>query len=97
MTGYSQLVEQHIREYESRLQHIDELLERADTETSGETSKELTDLKQERDKLASFLTDAKQQSREDLREEELQTKLGPMIIWQTVAEKLEHIVERVGR
>jgi hypothetical protein len=48
MTNKEQLIDQHIREYESRLKHIDELYERAHSATehlddAHETRVELKD------------------------------------------------------
>ncbi|MDZ7596447.1 MAG: hypothetical protein U0932_17550 [Thiobacillus sp.] len=52
-----QLVQQHILEHESRLKHVDELLERARKDFAqaggGDTDEELAGLKLERDQLSS--------------------------------------------
>ena len=96
-----QLVEEHIREYESRLIHMDELLERA-RKVAGERTEDsemrtqLADLEWERDKLASHIDKLKLKSLDDWRKEEID-KAGPMGIWDAVAQQLENLVERVER
>ena len=101
MSNAAQLVEQHIREHESRLKHIDELLERARTVVAGQTeasdtSAKLSAIAQERDKLASRLDDLRLRSIDDWREEELE-KAGPMAAWDAVAMQLERLVEAIER
>lgn len=95
MSDINQLAEQHIREHEARLKHIDELMEQADKakqaeEDSSEVSAELADLKQERSELARHLDELRQHSEEDWAE-----KGGPMVMWDIVADRLERLVERI--
>ena len=96
-----QLVEEHIREHESRLTHMDELLERARNEAGertedSETKTQLADLELKRDMLASHIDKLKLKSLDDWRKEEID-KAGPMGIWDAVAQQLEKLVERVER
>ncbi len=70
MTDIIHLVEQHIIEHESRLQHMDELLERVGQKAGiaaegKEISAELEGLKQERDRLAGRIGELKEKSVED--------------------------------
>lgn len=99
MTNIERLVEQHVREYESRLKHVDELMERARKASDKETpavSEELSTLKEERDKFASHLEELRLKSLQDWREEEIE-KAGPMGIWDALAQQLEKLVERIER
>lgn len=101
MTNREQLIEQHIREHESRLKHIDELLERAregvqHLPESGQIDAELAELDQERNKLVDRIEDIKRRSREEWQQDDIDTT-GPMIIWQAVAKRLEKLLERIER
>lgn len=99
MTGIEHLVEQHILEYESRLKHVDELLERAHKAADEEppaVSEELAAMKEEREKFAAHLEELRLKSLEDWREEEIE-KAGPMGIWDALAQQLEKLVERIER
>ena len=101
MTEYRKLAEQHIVEYQSRLKHIDELMERArkgagEAPEEPEVSRQLADLMEEREKLATGLERLRLKSLEDWREEDIE-KAGPMGIWDAVAQQLEKLVERLER
>jgi hypothetical protein len=98
MTNLNQLIQQHILEHESRLKHVDELLERAQqgiakTEAAN-VAEQLASAKAERDRLAGRVEEYKQRPPEQWSEEEFETK-GPMIIWDTLAQQLEKLVERM--
>ncbi len=92
MTNENQLVESHVKEYTSRLNHIDELITRAGKADiqKEEHQSELSDLKQEREKLADHLDKIQAQS-----DEEWAKEGGPMVIWDLVAERLEKLVEHI--
>lgn len=96
------LVDQHFREYDSRLQHLDKLLEQAQKKAvaqspeQAETSAQLEELKLERDKLAVWLDELKLKSLENWREDEIM-KAGPMGIWDAVAQQVEKMVEHIER
>lgn len=101
MTNKEQLVERHILEYESRLKHVDELLERAHaglgTVSAPATArKELTSLEEERVAFATHLEELRMKSLANWREEELE-KAGPMGIWDALAQQLEKLVERIEK
>lgn len=98
---YRLLAEQRIREYDLRLRHVDELVEHAEkklaqTPEEAETSEQLEKLKENRDKLACWLDEAKCKPPEDWRKEEIR-KAGPMGIWDAIAQQIEKLVERLER
>ncbi len=97
MTKVDHLVEQHVREYQSRLKHVDELLARAQAAARNRPGpspeqEELEVLRRKRDELASQFD--RLSSLKDWREEELE-KAGPMGVWDAVAQQLEALVERL--
>ncbi|MCK4744364.1 MAG: hypothetical protein KAT25_11135 [Sulfuriflexus sp.] len=101
MTGIERLVEQHIRENEARLKHLDEVLaqahkEKTETAKASETDDDLTLLRGERDRLASHFDELKMKSLQDWQQESIQ-KAGPMAIWDTLAQQLEKLLERIIR
>ena len=98
MTTKEQLIDQHIREYESRMKHIDELYERAHeaTEHLGdehEIRAELKDYAAQRQQLRQKADEIKTMPLEKWREETVQ-RAGPMAIWDILAQKLEDFLER---
>ena len=98
MTTKEQLIEQHIREYESRLKHIDELYDRAREAAghpTGETGpgSELRDLRAQLALLRETTREIKAMPTEKWRAETARTA-GPMAIWDIVAQKLEDFIER---
>ena len=101
MTDVAHLAEQHIREQESRLQHIDELVERARKGAGSAPGfahiyTELDDLVRRRDQNAVKLDDYKTRAAEKWREEEIE-KSGLMGIWDALAQQLETLIEKVER
>ena len=101
MTMVDKLASQHIREYKSRLKHIDELLERAHL-ANGELEVKhplMTEVEQLREQHAELARSARQR-REDSDDhwyEDIGGAVGPMAIWDILAEKLEDVVERIER
>ncbi len=98
MTKYSQLAEQHITEYESRLKHIDELLSRARQgvpDEQHELAPELEDLTAKRETLAKHLEEMRSKTFEEWQEKEIE-QAGPMGVWDVVAQKLEELTEKLG-
>jgi hypothetical protein len=98
MTTKEQLIDQHIREYESRLKHIDELYERAHKATEHlddehESRGELKGLAEQRAQLPQDAAQIKTMPVENWRKETVQSA-GPMAIWDIVAQKLEDFLER---
>jgi len=100
MTTLDERVQQHILEHESRLKHVDELLERTQhgiAKTGGiDTAAQLASAKAERDKLFSRIEEYKQRPPDQWSEEEFERK-GPMVVWDTLAQQLEKLVERFER
>lgn len=101
MTTKEQLVEQHIREYESRRKHIDELIARADEASKAldENHAIRSELKQYQGEHAEIVEQAEELKKmplEHWREETIRSA-GPMAIWDVIAQKLEDLVERVEK
>ena len=97
MTKLNRMIQQHILEHQSRLKHVDELLERAQekvAKTGGGAAEQLAKAKQERDQLSSRVEEFKLRPPEQWSEEEFE-KTGPMVIWDTLAQELEKLVERM--
>ena len=98
MTTKEQLIDQHIREYESRLKHIDELYDRAHSATEHldedhDTRAELKDYATQRSRLQQQADEVKTMPVANWREETVQNA-GPMAIWDILAQKLEDFIER---
>ena len=98
MTTKEQLIDQHIREYESRLKHIDELYERAHKaaehlDDEDETRAKLQDFAAQRRQLQQQADKIKKMPLDKWREEMVQNA-GPMAIWDILAQKLEDFLER---
>jgi len=101
MTTTEQLVTQHIREYESRLKHIDELFERAhkageDLHDDHALKSELDQYQQQRADLAKEAERVKKMPVDQWRKELVKSS-GPMAIWDVLAQKLEDLTERLDR
>lgn len=98
MSKLNLMIQQHILEHESRLKHVDELLERAQAGAAkaGDATSELEDARRERDQLARQFDAFKQTPAEQRPGEEFE-EFGPMAVWDTVAKKLERLVERLER
>ena len=95
MTSEEHLINQHILEYESRLKHIDELLEQAHQNsniTDAQKQAELEEIKEKRAELENYVDSAKTLSREHWEKDAI-NMAGPMAVWDAVAQQLEKIVE----
>ena len=92
MTDINKLAEQHIREHQSRLNHIDELLERASG--AEPQSDELAALKRERDEYSEQLR-AMKQDPAGYWQKNVVDNAGPMAVWDAIAERLESLLERL--
>ena len=97
-TTKEQLIDQHIREYESRMKHIDELYERAHEATEHldddhQTRSELKEYATQRSELQQKADEIKTMPIEHWREETIKSS-GPMAIWDILAQKLEDFLER---
>jgi len=99
MTATERLVSEHIREYESRLKHIDELYTRAQQaseklDADDELKLELAQYAQQRAELANQTQRVKTMPVKNWREELVQSS-GPMAVWDILAQKLEDLTERL--
>jgi len=99
MSNQELLVAQHIREYESRLKHIDELYECArhaneEMDDGHEAKADLDAYARHRSMLADQTRKIKTMSLDHWREETMHSA-GPMAIWDLLAQKLEGLVERL--
>lgn len=97
MSKLNQLVQQNILEHESRLKHVDELLERAQAvvvKAGNDEAAQLAEVKRERDHLSSRVERYKLQPPESGEEFE---RFGPMAVWDTIAKRLENLIERLER
>ena len=98
MSTKEHLIEQHIREYESRLKHIDELYQRAHEATEHldsdhSTRKELNRLGDQRAELEEQAEKVREMSLDEL-QHRIELSAGPMAIWDVLARRLEEFVER---
>jgi hypothetical protein len=98
MSNKEHLIEQHIREYESRMKHIDELYDRAH-QAAGQAD-EATDkhvglkkLDAQRELLQHTTEHIKTMPMDNWREATVRNA-GPMAVWDILAQKLEDFVER---
>lgn len=96
MNNLEHMVEQHVREYESRLRHVDELVERAQASERPDPDHALQGLVSQRNDLADQLEQMRQKSFEHWREDEIE-RAGPMAVWDALAQQLEDLVERFER
>ena len=99
MTATERLVTEHIREYESRLKHIDELFDRAQQASENlnddhALKTELDQYQQQRAELAKEADRIKTMPVDQWRKELVQSA-GPMAIWDILAQKLEDLTERL--
>ncbi|MGB5324155.1 MAG: hypothetical protein WBN40_01855 [Pseudomonadales bacterium] len=101
MTSKEELVERHIREYQSRLKHVDELYQQA-----HEASKhlqgdhpsriELTRIAEQHADMKAKAEVLKTMDVDNWRKETIENA-GPLAIWDILAQKLEDFIERHGK
>lgn len=98
MTQLNRMIQQNILEHESRLKHVDELLERAQQKMAKEedVAEQLAKAKQARDKLSSQVEEFKVKPPDQWSKAEFE-KTGPMVVWDALAQELEKLVERMER
>ncbi len=101
MTTKEQLVEQHIREYESRRKHLDELFARAHDATKDlgddhHVKIELNEYLGQKAKLVEETEKFKRMSLDHWREDTIRSA-GPMAIWDVLAQKIEDLIERTEK
>jgi len=92
MSNIDQLAEQHIKQYESQLKHIDEIMARANKEVKEDIdiTAELKELAEHRGELADYIEELKDKAPFEWMEEG-----GPMVLWDVVADRIEQLVERI--
>ena len=100
MTNINEVVEQHILQHESRLNHIDEMLATARQAAVAEGGEEhhsdvLAALESDREKLADHIEEIKRDPA-GYWQKTVHEKAGPMGVWDAVAERLEKFLERLG-
>ena len=98
MSNKEHLIEQHIREYESRMKHIDELYQRAHQaaeklESAHDAHSGLVKLTAQRSLLQETTESIKTMPVDKWREATVHNA-GPMAVWDILAQKLEDFVER---
>lgn len=95
MNQKEHLIEQHVLRYQARLNHIDELVERVDNgdnlSDAAQLADELTLIRQEREALLNQIDELKRSCTQEWQEETIE-QVGPMIIWEAVANKLQKII-----
>lgn len=88
---------EHISRYQARLSHLDQLLERArQRKVEAEQEAELKEIAEKREELAKYVSDLEHIDVEDWQEEEIE-KSGPMGLWDSVAQQLEKLVEKIEK
>lgn len=90
----NQLVQQPILEHGPRLKHVDELIDHAQagmTKTGG-AAEQLTDVKRKRDQLSGRIEAFKLKPLDPWSKEGLE-KTAPMVVWDTLVQKLEKRVD----
>lgn len=92
-------LEQPLNQYVASLRHIDELLARAKRGAARlprrpELQAQIEKATNERDRLSEHVDKLKTMSPDEV-SEEIIGKVGPMGIWDAVANELEKVVERV--
>lgn len=99
MTDIDKVVEQHILEHQARLNHIDELLERAgeaEKTAGGQSphSEELAALRRDRDEFSDQVR-AMKEDPAAYWQKKVAGNAGPMGVWDAIAERLEALLERL--
>lgn len=97
MSRTDQLVEEHIRLYESHVRHIEELDRQARKNMSGhpqasQIGTELEQLERGRQELLRHIEQLKRTARDEWQESRIE-EAGPMIIWEAAAKRLEKLLE----
>ena len=87
-----------ISRYQARLKHLDELLERARQKKieEAEHETELKELAGKREELAKYIGEMEHIDPKHWQEEEIE-KAGPMALWDSLAQQLEKLVERIEK
>jgi hypothetical protein len=98
MTQTNLLVQQHVYDYESGLKHVDEMTTHADTGLSatenGRGDERSAEAATESNRLFDGIEAFKKRHPEQWPDDDLE-KIGPMVVWDTVAQQLEKLVEHL--
>jgi hypothetical protein len=99
MTVTEKIADQHIREYESRLKHMDELFERAKQisarlDDDHALKSELAQYQEQHNDLVNQTAKPKNMPIARLSEDIIRSA-GPMAVWDILAQKLENLIERI--
>ena len=98
MHDMEQLVEQHIREYESRQKHIDELLQRAEkhAQDKPELHEDLTQIEGKYEEMVNKVQDFKQGHIDEQAIQAIE-EAGPMGVWFGLISELETLIEELEK
>lgn len=101
MSNLNHLVEQQVKEYESKLKHIDEMLDHAHDKLSTKdvAPKEQTEfekIQRARHQLNEDIQLMKLISKENWETDTIENA-GPMGVWDIVAQRLEKFIERIDK
>ncbi|NND81650.1 MAG: hypothetical protein HKN50_04405 [Gammaproteobacteria bacterium] len=86
------LVNQHILEYEARLKHIEELIQRAHDAAGVDDKSTVDKFVKQKQELASQIDEFKTLDVEHWREDSI-GQSGPMAVWDIIAQQIEEFVE----
>ena len=88
------LVNEHVKEYESRQLHVDELLQRAEQHVADqpELEEDLNTIKSRHDEMVSHVHDFRQGKVDEQAIKAIETA-GPMGIWYGLISELETLIE----
>jgi len=94
MQDKEHLVDQHIREYESRQRHVDELLERAEKHIANqpEHQESLSEIKARHDEMVGSVQSFKQGKANKQAVQAIE-QAGPMGVWFGLISELESLLE----
>ena len=88
---------EHISRYQARLKHLDQLLERArQAKATAEHEAELKEITTKHKELSKYVRDLEHIDVKDWKEEIIE-KSGPMGLWDSVAQQLEKLVEKIEK
>lgn len=99
MTVTNKLVDQHFRENEARLLHLDEMLKKAEKVTAGldrghHLKTEFAGYREQHDELSREAADFREISLDQWRDEMIQAA-GPMGVLDILAQKIESLIEEL--
>ncbi len=98
MQDKEHLVDQHIREFESRQKHIDELLQRAEQHAKDkpELHEDLTQIEGKYEEMVNSVQDFKQGNIDEQAIKAIE-EAGPMGVWFGLVSELETLIEELEK